>query len=399
MTRTVIGLFDTIGEAQNVVQSLLDGGLSRDNISLITQNSEGIAANAHEVGGDSAADGAGAGAVGGTVVGGVLGLLVGAGLLAIPGIGPVLAAGPIAAAIGSASAAIGAAALGAGVGAATGGLMGGLVSAGVSEDDARYYTEGVRRGGTLVSVTADDADADRASDIMRRMGAVDIERRRAEWHSQGWDDQAGDYASDKAAGTRSETTAEWRDSSKVGTAGGTLAGAATGAAIGAAGGPVGAVIGGVAGAATGAATGAAGDVAGEKAQDSGAVDDTTKTYRDTSGTGSDFARGMRDQVGSGAGSDFARGMHTSGPRNYNDYESDFRNHYQGTTSMRGRTYDDYAPAYRYGYSLASGPNATGGSWEEIEANARRDWERDYPNSWEEFKSSVRYAWEQARGRS
>ena len=133
-----------------------------------------------------AAEGAGAGAVGGTVLGGALGLLVGAGLLTIPGIGPVLAAGPIAAAIGTTAATVGAGALGAGIGAATGGLLGGLIGAGVPDEDARFYTEGVRRGGTLVSVATDDSMAATARDIMSRHGAVDIEQRTNEWRSSGW---------------------------------------------------------------------------------------------------------------------------------------------------------------------------------------------------------------------
>ena len=242
---------------------------------MVARDAQGDATDAQEVGSTGAAEGAGAGAVGGTLVGGALGLLVGAGLLAIPGIGPVLAAGPLAAAIGTIAAAAGATALGAGIGAATGGLLGGLMGSGIPEDEAHAYVEGVRRGGSLLSVNASDVEADDVRQILLRNGAVDMDRRSDEWRAAGWGSPAtGDNGlarPDVGDSTRREAGAandDWEESSKLGTTGGTVAGAATGAAIGAAGGPVGAVIGGIAGAATGAASGAAGDVAGERAEDS-----------------------------------------------------------------------------------------------------------------------------------
>ena len=160
MAKTVVGLFDTASEAEQVVRALVDSGFNRNEISVIANDVRGEHSRAHEVGsgtsrGDTVAEGAGAGAVGGTVLGGAVGLLVGVGLLTIPGIGPVLAAGPLAAALGST-------ALGAGIGAAAGGLVGSLVGAGVPESQANYYAEGVRRGGTLVSIRADEGMAERA---------------------------------------------------------------------------------------------------------------------------------------------------------------------------------------------------------------------------------------------
>lgn len=190
MTRTVVGLFDDYGQAQKVVQELIDTGYRNEEISVFAnENAHGLRESRERGVGDSGnrvGEGAGAGAVGGTVVGGAIGLLVGAGLLAIPGIGPVLAAGPLAAAAGTAAATAGAGALGAGIGAATGGLLGALVGAGIPEDEAEYYTEGVRRGGTLVTVQADDRMADDAQYIMQRHGAIDIHERGSEWRRSGW---------------------------------------------------------------------------------------------------------------------------------------------------------------------------------------------------------------------
>ena len=273
MAKTIVGLFDTFAEAQTVVQDLVNNGFSRDAISLVANDARGEYANynANAVG-DSAGAGAATGAVTGAVGGGVIGLLVGIGALAIPGIGPVLAAGPLVSALGAAGAATVA---GAGIGAVAGGLVGALIGAGVPEEHAHVYTEGVRRGGTLVTVNADDTMANSAYSIMQRHGAVDVDSRGTSYRESGWsrfDPEAGPYNAN-----------DWERSSKVGTAAGTAAGAATGAAIGSVAGPVGTVVGGIAGAATGAGVGAAGDVAGRKADDqdgdAGELDDPRKRTR------------------------------------------------------------------------------------------------------------------------
>jgi hypothetical protein len=135
------------------------------------------------------ASGAAAGAVTGGVVGGAAGLAASLMGLAIPGIGPIIAAGPIVSLL-----------TGAGVGAVAGGLIGGLTDMGVSPPDAEYYAEAVRRGGALVTVRADDARAERAADIMRAHGAVDIERRAEAWREHGWtgfDEGAQPYTSEQ----------------------------------------------------------------------------------------------------------------------------------------------------------------------------------------------------------
>src|SRR5205823_14198094 len=114
----------------------------------------------------NAAEDAGKGAGIGAAVGGVGGLLTGLGLLAIPGIGPVVAAGwLVATAAGAATGAV--------VGGAAGGLVGSLTGAGVPERDAQFYAEGVPRGGTLVTARVDDARAAPARGILQRYKAVD----------------------------------------------------------------------------------------------------------------------------------------------------------------------------------------------------------------------------------
>jgi uncharacterized membrane protein len=112
----------------------------------------------------------------GAAIGGVGGLLLSAaGALTIPVIGPILAAGPIAAAL-----------TGAGIGAAAGGLIGALTESGIPEEDAKYYAEGVRRGDVLVTVRADQSQADRVCDILDRHDAVDVDDRVQNWKSRGW---------------------------------------------------------------------------------------------------------------------------------------------------------------------------------------------------------------------
>lgn len=179
MAKTVIGLIDTPQETQSVVQDLMRNGFARDRIGLMASDKStkttGKRSSKKAKDGD-AASGAMAGAGAGAALGGIAGLALSFVPLAIPGIGPILAAGPIAAALA-----------GAGVGAVAGGLIGGLTNMGVPEDEAHYYAEGVRRGGTLVTVTTEnEREVDIAVDTMKRHGAVDIEERAASWKKQGW---------------------------------------------------------------------------------------------------------------------------------------------------------------------------------------------------------------------
>ena len=177
MAKTVIGLMDNLDEARAVVRELVESGIARDDIGFMANQKHEIPGTAHlnEAEGQ-AASGALAGAGTGAALGGAAGLALAIAPLAIPGIGPILAAGPIIAALA-----------GAGIGAVAGGLIGGLTRLGVSEEEAHYYAEAVRRGGILVTVAADKkATAQLAVDVMKRHGAVDIDQRATEWKKQGW---------------------------------------------------------------------------------------------------------------------------------------------------------------------------------------------------------------------
>lgn len=174
MAKTIVALYDDFSTAQSVLQDLIDAGFSRENISLMASDATGEHTKNYtkDPAGEDVTAGEGAG------FGAVVGTLIGLGVSLIPGIGPVIGAGPLAVAL---TAGIGAAA-----GAITGGISAALIDLGVSEEDAPYYAEGLRRGGTLVSVTADDAWTDRVEEVLNRHHPIDIDHRAAYWRDTGW---------------------------------------------------------------------------------------------------------------------------------------------------------------------------------------------------------------------
>ena len=189
--RTITGLFDTHDQADRAVRSLKDAGIPGDDISIVANNADGTYGT--DKGDDDVAEGVSTGAGLGAVVGGTGGLLAGLGMLAIPGVGPVVAGGwLLATAIGAVT--------GAAVGGAAGGLVGALTDAGIEESDAHVYAEGVRRGGILVTARVDDGRASAASDILQQSSVVDIGSRRRDYEAEGWerfDEEADPYHPDQ----------------------------------------------------------------------------------------------------------------------------------------------------------------------------------------------------------
>jgi hypothetical protein len=192
MTVTISRLYDNYTDAQKAVTRLESAGVAHSDISIVANNSDnwfdGGRKDRDRDGLDDRAESAGKGAGIGAGLGGAAGLLAGLGLLAIPGLGPVVAGGWLA------STAVGAAA-----GAATGGIMGALTEAGISEEDAHAYAEGVRRGGTLVSARVADADRDRFEGLLNE-SAVNLRDRTAAWQKSGWrsfDPAAQPYGADE----------------------------------------------------------------------------------------------------------------------------------------------------------------------------------------------------------
>lgn len=174
MGKTIVGLYDNAEKARDAVNALVAAGCPREDISLVAKEPENIQKDTSEQG-NKAPEGLAAGAGIGAALGGLGGVLAGLGLLAIPGIGPIVAAGPIAAGLAGAAG-----------GAVAGGLLGGLLGLGIPEEEAHAYAEGVRRGNTLVTVRAPEGQADSYAAIMNRFGPIDVKSRAAQWRQQGW---------------------------------------------------------------------------------------------------------------------------------------------------------------------------------------------------------------------
>jgi len=177
--RTLTRLYDGYDDAARAVTDLEAAGLPHSEISLISNHASDRVRHDDDATREEPASDAGTGAAIGGVLGGAAGLLAGLGMLTIPGIGPVVAAGWLAAT--AAGAATGAAA-----GAAAGGLVGSLTEAGVPEDHAHVYAEGVRRGGTLVTARIPDEFVGEAEPIMHRYRPVDPDTRATAYRQSGW---------------------------------------------------------------------------------------------------------------------------------------------------------------------------------------------------------------------
>lgn len=159
----VIGLVSTQSQAESIVTELQKSGFGTNDISALFPDKTGTRDFAHEQH-TKAPEGAVTGAGVGGLAGGTLGLLAGIGALAIPGLGPFIAAGPILAALSGAAA-----------GAAVGGVTGALVGMGIPEIEAKQYEDKVKGGNILVSVHVDDAtERSRAKEVLERCGATHV---------------------------------------------------------------------------------------------------------------------------------------------------------------------------------------------------------------------------------
>jgi uncharacterized membrane protein len=158
--KKIVGVFQSEQEAVKAIEALKRQGYSSDEISIVARNKDDVAA-VSDATGSKAPEGLATGAATGGLLGGAAGLLAGLGLLAIPGIGPILAAGPIAATL-----------TGAAVGAGTGGLVGGLIGLGIPEDEARSYNKYVDQGNILVLVDSNTARDNYAYDTFRQNNSL-----------------------------------------------------------------------------------------------------------------------------------------------------------------------------------------------------------------------------------
>jgi hypothetical protein len=160
---SVFGIYSSLSAADNATDSLVRSGFASSDISALLPENLG----SRQIGTEKATkapEGAATGAGSGAVLGGALGLLAGIGALAIPGVGPLIAAGPIMAALA-----------GIGVGGAVGGFTGALIGLGIPEYEAKRYEGRIQKGGILLSVHCDTSDQiKQAKEIMKNTGGEDI---------------------------------------------------------------------------------------------------------------------------------------------------------------------------------------------------------------------------------
>ena len=425
MDRTVVALFDDVNTAQRALEEMLSKGFDRNDISVVRADQK-TGAGAKEAADAIEPSGTATGAGIGAALGGIAGLVIGLGALAIPGVGPIVAAGPLAATLA-----------GAGIGAATGGIIGALADAGIPEQDAGYYAEGIRRGGTLLTVRTDENRVSQATEILNRFAPVNVNERANEWRAAGWtgyDKDAGTYTPGATGGQYSagggmDVTGSRYASSSISSTGQ------------------------YAGMSPRSSSGRFEDFdadfrtdwetryrntgfnyqryqpayrygweAGSRYQGRDWNDvapnlrtdwqrnhpnDAWEDFKDSVRTGWERFK----QGASSAADDVRQGAHEMGrntertfdrttnnmSRTFDTYDPDFRNDWQRSYSTRGYGYERYQPAYRYGYNVASESRYRGHRWDEIEPDLRRDWEMEHPNDrWEDFKDAVRHAWQRVR---
>ncbi|MBL8212592.1 MAG: hypothetical protein JNK87_17895 [Bryobacterales bacterium] len=385
---TVLAVFDTPASADTAVRELTSVGVDRSDISVIAHDRDKRyeSTTGFDTGDRKTTDGTtvGENVAGGALFGGLGGLALGLAALAIPGIGPVVAAGPLATTLA-----------GAAIGAAGGGIIGALKDAGVPDDEADLYAESVRRGGTLVTVHCDSDRANEISRILDRNGAVDVEERGQSYRQSGWsrfDQDAGPYDTTLGSGPGGTYT-----TGSSGTGTGTSTTSTSGK-----------------GTRTGAGTGA-GMTSGTGSTSSSASRSSSKSQRNLDyGSGESSRRysriygeatssgvgwGTNAGSGMGAGASGGAGIDTGTLGLGSSYDPDYRNHWEKNYGSRYGDYSTYEPAYRWGSSSAQNSTYRDRSWEDIEDTMRTDYLRNNPNStWDNVKGAVRYGWEKATGK-
>jgi hypothetical protein len=205
MTITISRLYNNYPDAQAAIKRLEAAGVNHGDISVLASNADGWYKDGQPAkpstfpdrdldGKDDRAEAAGTGAGVGAALGGTAGVLTGLGLMAIPGVGPIVAAGWLVSTLAGAAA-----------GGATGGVLGALTQAGVGKDEADVYAESLRRGGAVVSARVADADASRLQAVLNS-SAVHVADRGAFYRKSGWktfDPAATPYTADQVRKERS----------------------------------------------------------------------------------------------------------------------------------------------------------------------------------------------------
>jgi uncharacterized protein (TIGR02271 family) len=364
---TVVGVFNNREDAREAIEALKDDGFTADAISILSPDKQATQDIAEETG-THAGSGAATGAVTGGILGGLGGWLVGIGALAIPGVGPFIAAGAFATALG-----------GAAIGAGLGAIAGALVGMGVPEEDARYYEGEAKAGKTLVTVRADGRYED-AKRILRDHGAYDIESRDRGAGVTGNPVLQSRRASQPAAG---KDTMELREEELIAQKQRVEAGQVR--------------------------------VGTEVVSEQRTVN-VPVTHDEVTIERNPVDRHPSDRPMDEHGQTIAVPVHQEqvelekravvyeevgvGKREVQENEQ-----VSGTVRREEARVDREGevnmadPGYRYGSEMRGRPEYRGRSWSEVEPEFRRDWTQHNPNTpWDRAKQSVRDAWENTTGR-
>ena len=206
--KPISAMFDTYDAAARCVARLKAAGIPESDISIVGGDTamrapDGtVSDGARDAGAET---NAGSGTAVGAAIGGGAGLLAGLGMLAIPGVGPVVAVGWLATTL-----------LGAVAGGAAGGIIGGLIDAGMPEEEAHAYAEGIRRGGTLVTASSDNSRIGEVMTLLDQEGAIDMNQRAGTWRNEGW---SGRYEPPPASASTGGATGAASGAMAAGTSG------------------------------------------------------------------------------------------------------------------------------------------------------------------------------------
>jgi uncharacterized protein (TIGR02271 family) len=388
--QTVTGLFDSITAAQQAVETLERAGVPRSNISIIAGNESGKYKDYIKEGEDKGDPATGAAK--GAAIGGGLGLLAGLAALAIPGVGPIIAAGPIVTALA-----------GAGIGAAAGGLIGALANAGIPEEDARMYADEVQRGGILVIVRTRVDHADQVADILADAGARDVNEKAPDTVPV----EAREKTSERPA-MRGEVGSTGKRTSipvveeelAIGKRDVRRGGVRVYPVV------------------HESAVEKQIPLRGEKIKvdrrpaDRPASPDDLRSFEegtieltetDEEPVVVKNARVVEEVIVFVEGDERTETIRETVRRGDVEVEridledeDDFRRDFESRHGGAG-TYEEYAPAYRFGRACAGDPRYRTGQWSSVEPELKRDWEAKGRTSWERFKDSIRHGWERVRG--
>lgn len=296
------------------------------------------------------------------------------------------------------------------------GFFSGLFDTG-HKQEAEHYSEALRRGSVMLAVDVpDNAPIEPVCEALESAGAVDIDQRVEQWRQQGWTGytpEAQPYATDETAKERSTVLPVIQEEIEIGkrqVAKGVVRVFSRTVET-----PVHETVNLREEHATiehrpanRAATAADLNAFDEKSVEVTEMEEKAvvsksarvveevvvgKEVSQSTETIDDTVRHTEVDVERGA----AEGVNTL--RNFEDYESEYRRDFQSRYADQGETFEDYAPAYRYGYALTSDPRYQGRTWNEIEPAAQLDWERQHPgtSTWERFKMAVRHGWQRASG--